>query len=151
MEDAKRRLGRVWQALETTDLDMADAAERIKELRDRKERLEKSAEGGRVVLSERRELLDRADTIAAFATDRSEYLRTSELTETRTFIRSFVKEIQVSPGNASIVYTIPMPEDSPKGASDATELALNEEVMSTIRVSGPSGMILRTFRLEVGL
>ena len=139
LEDVKRRLGRIWQALETTDLDMADAAERIKELRDRKEKLEKSAEEGRVVLSERRALLDRADTIAAFAADMSEYLRTSELTETRAFIQSFVKEIQVSPGNASIIYTIPMPEDSPIGASDATELALNERVMNTIRVSGPPG------------
>ena len=139
LEDVKRRLGRVWQALETTDLDMADASERIKELRDRKERLEKSAEEGRDVLSERRALLDRADTIAAFAADMSEYLRTSELTETRAFIRSFVKEIQVMPGKASIIYTIPMPEDSPIGSSDSTELALNERVMNTIRVSGPPG------------
>ena len=139
LEDVKRRLGRVWQALETTDLDMADAAERIKELRDRKERLEKSAEEARVVLSERRALLDRADIIAAFAADMSEFLRTSELTETRAFIRSFVKEIQIRPGNASIVYTIPMPEDSPIGASDSTELALSERVMNTIRVSGAEG------------
>ena len=84
-------------------------------------------------------MLDRADTIAAFAADMSEYLRTSELTETRAFIQSFVKEIQVSPGNASIIYTIPMPEDSPIGASDSTELALNERVMNTIRVSGAEG------------
>ena len=137
LEDVKRRLGRVWQALETTDLDMADASERIKELRGRKERLEKSAEEARGVLSERRALLDRADIIAAFAADMSEFLRTSELTETRAFIRSFVKEIQIRPGNASIVYTIPMPEDSPIGASDSTDLALSERVMNTIRVSGP--------------
>ena len=109
---------------------MADAAERIKELRDRKERLEKSAAEARGVLSERQELLDRAVTIAAFVADMSEFLRTSELTETRAFIRSFVKEIQVSPGNASIIYTIPMPEDSLIGASESTELALNERVMN---------------------
>ena len=138
-EDVKRRLGRIWQALETTDLDMADAAERIRELRDRKESLEKSSEEVRVVLAERRALLDRADTIAAFAADMSEFLQTSELTETRAFIQSFVKEIQVRPGKASIVYTIPMPEDSPIGTSDATELALNERVMNTIRVSGAEG------------
>ena len=140
LEDVKRRLGRIWQALETTDLDMADAAERIRELRDRKESLEKSSEEARVVLAERRALLDRADTIAAFAANMSEFLRTSELTETRAFIQSFVKQIQVSPGKASIIYTIPMPEDSPIGASDATELALNERVMNTIRVSGAEGI-----------
>ncbi len=149
VEDVKHRLGRVWQALETTDLDMADASERIKELRERKERLEKAADEARAVLSERRELLDRADTIAAFAADMSEFLRTNEVTETHAFIRSFVKEIQVRPGNALIIYTIPMPEDSPIGASDATELPLNERVMNTIRVSGPNGTVRRTVQCAV--
>ena len=137
LDDVKRRLGRVWQALETTNLDMADASERIKELRDRKEKLEKSADQARVLLSERRELLDRADTLAAFATDMSEYLRTSELTETRAFIRSFIKEIQISPGQASIIYTIPMPEDSPLGRADVAELALTDGVRSTMHDGGP--------------
>ena len=139
LEDVKRRLGRVWHALETTDLDTADAAERIKELRDRKEKLEQATEEAHAVLSQRRELLDRADTIAAFAADMSEFLRTSELTETRSFIRSFVKEIQIRPGKASIVYTIPMPKDSPVGTTDTAELALNGPVMNTIRVSGAEG------------
>ena len=49
------------------------------------------------------------------------------------------KEIQISPGKAPIVYTIPMPEESPIGASDATKLALNERVMNTICVSGAEG------------
>ena len=139
LEDVKRRLGRVWHALETTDLDTADAAERIKELRDRKERLEQATGEARSVLSERRALLDRVDTIAAFARDMSTFLRTSELTETRSFIRSFVKEIQIRPGKASIVYTIPMPKDSPVGTTDTAELALNGPVMNTIRVSGAEG------------
>ena len=39
-----------------------------------------------------------------------------DVPKARAFIRSFVKEIQISPGNASIIYTIPMPEDSPPGA-----------------------------------
>ena len=70
----------------------------------------------------------------------SEFLRTSQLTETRAFIRSFVKEIQIRPGKASIVYTIPMPEDSPIGAADSSELALSGEVRSTIRGGGAEGI-----------
>ena len=42
----------------------------------------------------------------------SEFLRTSEWTETRTFIRSFVKRITVKPGQAVIHYTIPMLQGS---------------------------------------
>ena len=43
LEDVKRRLGRIWQVIETTDIEMADASERIKEHRDRKEKLEVAA------------------------------------------------------------------------------------------------------------
>ena len=139
LEDVKRRLARIWHVIETTDMEMADAAERVRELRDRREKLEQAADEARTVLAERRELLDRAETIAAFAADMSEFLRTSHLTETRAFIRSFVKEIQIGPGRASIVYTIPMPEDSPVGESDTAELALTDGVRSTIRGGGAEG------------
>ena len=40
LEEVKRRLGRIWHAIETTDIEMADASDRIGEHRDRKEKLE---------------------------------------------------------------------------------------------------------------
>ena len=113
LEEVKRRLGRIWQAIETTDIEMADASERIKEHRERKEKLEVAAEEARALLAERRVMLDSADTIATFAEEMSDFLKTSELTETRAFVHSFVKEIAVKPGRAAIVYSIPTPDDSP--------------------------------------
>ena len=97
LEEVKRRLGRIWQVIETTDIEMADASERIKEHRDRKENLETAAEEARTLLSDRRQFLNSADTIATFAEDMSEFLKVSELTQTRAFIHSFVKEIEVKP------------------------------------------------------
>ena len=44
-----------------------------------------------------------------------EFLKTSELIEARAFVRSFVKEVEVKPGKAATVYSIPTPEDSPIG------------------------------------
>ena len=76
---------------------MADASERIKEHRERQQLLEVAADEARAMLAERRVLLDSADTIAAFAEEMSEFLRTSEITETRAFVRSFVKAILVGP------------------------------------------------------
>ena len=67
----------------------------------------------------------------------SEFLKTSELTETRAFVRSFVKEVQVQPGTAAIIYTIPTPEDSPIGGADAAEIALNGGVRSIGHGGGP--------------
>ena len=95
------------------------------------EKLEVAAEEARGLLKERRRFLDSADTIATFAAEMGDFLKTSELTETRAFVRSFVKEIEVKPGRAAIVYTIPTPEDSPIGGADAAEVALNGRVMST--------------------
>ena len=137
LEEVKRRLGRIWQVIETTDIEMADASERIKEHRDRKEKLEVAAEEARKLLSDRRQFLDSADTIATFAEDMSEFLKTSELTQTRAFVHSFVKEIEVKPGKAAIVYSIPTPEDSPIGGADAAEVALNGRVRSSVRHGGP--------------
>ncbi len=133
LEDVKKRLGRIWQVIETTDIEMADASERIREHRERKEKLEVAAEEARGLLSERRQFLDSADTIAAFAEEMSDFLRTSELTETK----AFVKEVVVKPGRAAIVYSIPTPEDSPIGGADAAEVALNGRVRSTVHSGGP--------------
>ena len=151
LEEVKRRLSRIWQVIETTDIEMADASERIKEHRDRKEKLEVAAEEARRLLSDRRQFLDSADTIATFAEDMSAFLKTSELTQTRAFVHSFVKEIEVKPGKAAIVYSIPTPEDSPIGGADAAEVALNGRVRSSVRHGGPFLTIDRTiFEMWLG-
>ena len=136
LEDVKKRLGRIWNHIETTDTEMADASDRIREHRERKEKLEIAAEEARALLKERRQFLDSADTIAAFAAEMSEFLKTSELTETKAFVGSFVKEVVVKPGRAAIVYSIPTPEDSPIGGADAAEIALNGRVMNSVRHGG---------------
>ena len=137
LEDVKRRLSRNWQAIETTDTKMADASDRIREHRERKEKLEIAAEEARALLAERRVMLNSADTIATFAEEMSDFLKTSELTETRAFVHSFVKKIEVKPGRAAIVYSIPTPDDSPMGVTDAAEVALNGRVMNSVHVGGP--------------
>ena len=104
LADVRRRLGRVWQVIENSDIEMADASDRIKEHRERQQRLEIAAEEARSLLAERRVMLDNADKIAAFAKEMSEFLKTSEITQTRAFVRSFVKGILVKPGQATIHY-----------------------------------------------
>ena len=138
LEDVKKRLGRIWNFIETSDTEMADASDRIREHRERKETLEIAAEEARASLKERRQLLDSADTIATFAEEMSDFLKTSELTETRAFVHSFVKEVVVKPGRAAIVYSIPTPDDSPMGGADAAEIALNGRVMNSVQSGGPA-------------
>ena len=92
--------------------------------KERHERLEEAASEARAGRSARRAVLDKVETITAYAQEMSEFLATSELTESKAFIRSFIKEIAVAPGAATIRYTIPMPEDSPLRGGDAEEVAL---------------------------
>ena len=139
LEDVKKQLGRVWHFIARSDsVDVAEASDLIVELRERKETLEVAAEEARGLLKERRQFLDSADTIATFAAEMSEFLKTSELTETKAFVGSFVKEVVVKPGRAAIVYSIPTPEDSPIGGADAAEIALNGRVMNSVRHGGPA-------------
>ena len=137
--EVRRRLDRVWHVIENSELDISDATSRIREHRERQEKLEIAAEEARALLSERRAMLDNVDTIAAFAQDMSRFLTESPITESKAFIRSFVKEIAIRPDSATIRYTIPMPKDSPIGGKDADEIALRTSVLSSVRSGTPGG------------
>ena len=142
--DVKRRLERLYDLAETTDLNIDDFKPRIRDHRERQEKLETAAAEARAMLSQRREVLDDVETIAAYAQDMSVFLNKSELTERRAFIESFVKEIVVQPGNALVRYTIPMPQDPPIGGMDAEEVALHAPVLSTVKSGGPDWTKSRT-------
>ena len=99
--EVRRWLDRLYRAIETSDLDITDIAPRIREHRERERKLQNAAREAEVTLSERRVRLDQVETITAFARDMGAYLQTSELTERRAFIESFVKEIVVGPGEGA--------------------------------------------------
>ena len=88
-------------------LEINDIIPRIREHQDRQERLEAAAEEARVALSKHPSKLDEARTITAHAQEMGIFFIGSELTESKAFIRSFVKEIAVKPGRETIRYTIP--------------------------------------------
>ena len=138
LADVRRRLDRLYNLVETTDMDIDDFRPRIRDHRERQERLEDSAEEARAILAERRSVLDDVNTIAAYAQEMRDFLVESELTQTRAFIHSFVKEVEVKPGRAAIVYAMPAPEDSPIGGADTAEVALNGRVMNSVHAGGPT-------------
>ena len=116
LADVRRRLDTIYNLVETTEVEMADFTPRIRQHRERQERLEYSADQARAALAQRRNVLDDVNTIAAYAQDMSAFLKESELTERRTFIESFVKEVIVMPDNALMRYTIPISQSTPKAA-----------------------------------
>ena len=83
-----------------------------------------------------------------FAKEMSDFLKSSELTQTRAFIRSFVRGIEVRTGKAAIVYSIPTPEDSPIEETDATKVVLNGRVRSTVQNGEPCGIRTHDTRIK---
>ena len=149
LEEVKKQLGRVWQFISKRDsIDMAAASDHIVALRERKESMESAPDEARAVLAERRQYLDSADTIAAFVEEMSEFLTTSELTETKAFVHSFVKEIRVKPGRAAIIYSMPTPDDSQLGGADSAEIAINGGVRKSVRHGGPGGTRTHDLRIK---
>ena len=152
LEDVKKHLGRIWHYIGETDkVEMPDAADHIREMRDKQERLEVAAADARAVLAQRRSVLEDVNTIAAYAKEMRGILEESELTERKAFIESFVKEIVVMPGDALLRYTVPMPDDSYIPGRVAEKVALNGSVLASVHVGGPECTVLRTFRWEVSI
>ena len=151
LQDVKRQMGRIWHFIETSDAVMAEASDRIREHRERQERLEYFAEQARAVLAQRRKVLDDVNAIAAYARDMKDFLKESELTERRAFIQSFIKEIVVVPGDALLRYTVPMPDDSLIPGRAAEKVALNGSILSTLPDGGPNKTELRTCILYLWL
>ena len=115
LADVRGRLDRLYDLVETTtEFNMADFAHRIRDHKERQERLESAAEGARAILAQRRAVLDDVKTITAYAKDMSRFLQKSELTERRAFIETFVKEIKLLPDNAVVRYSIPISQSTPK-------------------------------------
>ena len=132
LTEANQRLARLYDALETGQLVLEDLAPRIQELRRRKEQMEATREEVRGLMGERkRELLD-LRTVTAYAEDLRTALTEGTLAEQKGFVRSFVQEITVKGGEATIRYTIPL---RPKGSSGGH----GGEVLSIVKFGGAEG------------
>ena len=151
LSDVRQRLGKLYNLVETTDMEVDDFNPRIRELRERQDRLENSAEEARAALAQRRKVLDDVNAIAAYAKEMKDFLEESELTERKAFIETFVKEILVVPGDALLRYTVPMPDDSMVPGKATEKQALPDAVLSTVHDGGPSGTVIQTFEWVVTL
>ena len=100
--EVRQRVDRLRKLVETTDLQTEEILPRLRHHQERQEQLEWAADYTRVAVSERREILNKLETVAAYVRDMSKFLRESDIAETKAFIRSFVKRVAVSPGRAVI-------------------------------------------------
>ncbi len=113
--DVDRRLERLYDALETGKIQLADLAPRIQQLRQRQEQLQSTRWGLEQQLSDRRVELADVETVACCISDLRNLLNESSLSERKSFVRSFVKEVKVTGDEVLLTYTMPM---LPKGITE---------------------------------
>ncbi len=130
--DVRTRLERLYLALETSDLEIQDIAPRIREHRERESRLLQTSSELAAALSAPDTSMFNTDSVAEFAESASKSLSNSTPSERREFIRSFVKQIDVEPGQARLRYTIPLPMDGNMPGADPEEVRMSGTVLPTV-------------------
>ena len=137
LAEVRRRMDRLWRLVESTEMTVEDILPRIRHHQENQERLERAADEARRLLSMRMASVQDEERVAAYAAEMSEFLLESGLAETKAFVRSFVKQVVVRPGKATIHYTMLTPEDNPIGGADIAEVALARSVMKSVTPGEP--------------
>ncbi len=108
LQKHKQRLDTLYDALETRKLEIGDLAPRIKELRSLIDNLEVNREHLIENANQNEiELLDR-EIVRAYVSDLKELLSKGTIIEQKSFLKTFVKRIEVDYPHVTIEYTIPL-------------------------------------------
>jgi DNA invertase Pin-like site-specific DNA recombinase len=118
--EANKRLQKLYNALETGQLELADLAPRIKDLRTQIDALE----GVKAALNAElaKETINVSDSeLKAYEDELCGFLQRSTITETKSFLAQWVKRIELdTPGGGHIIYKLPLAP----GAKGAEVLSL---------------------------
>jgi site-specific DNA recombinase len=111
LNDVEIRLSKLYDALETNKLSLDDLAPRIRELRFRQNELSNA----RLLLEAEKvtRVVKHVDveTVKAYARDLKCLLEEADFVESKAFLRSFIKRIEIDGENAKVHYILPMPPD----------------------------------------
>lgn len=108
MTEVNHRLERLYDAVESGNIPMADLAPRIRELRIRHEKLNERKIQVEQKLTDRHIELASPEVLSQYVDDLRKLLTVSELTEKKAFIRSFVQGIKVVGDEATLTYVMPL-------------------------------------------
>ncbi len=129
LSDVRRRLTRLYDALENSELTFQDLSPRIHSLRGQEDQLAATQEKAAHQLEQRRAELPSTPEIKRYVAEFREFLQAGTIPERKALIRNFVKRIKIAPDQVVLTYTIPMPTD---GA-----LADSESVLGIVQSSPP--------------
>ena len=109
--DVRKRLEKLYEAIETSELTLEVLSPRIMSLRHREEQLEAARDDAETQLEQRRVELPDTEEIAWYVADFRDFLKDGTIPEKKVLIRNFVEGIEVEGDEATLTYTVPMPSD----------------------------------------
>ena len=136
LSDVRKRLEKLYEAIETSELTLEVLSPRIMSLRHREEQLEAAREDAETQLEQRRVELPNTEEIARYAADFRNFLQEGTIPERKALIRNFVEGIEVEGDEATLTYTVPMPSDGAMSESAS--------VLDFVKSSPPECTVLRT-------
>mgnify|MGYP001617329134 CR=1 FL=1 len=112
--DVKARLSRLYDALKTGKVDLDDLSPRIRELRARQDDLSKTRVQIEAEMAVQGVHHVDVNMVKSYAQDLRGLLGEASFTESKAFLRSFVKRIVVDEKKATIHYKLPVPTHGKK-------------------------------------
>lgn len=108
----EQRLGNLYNAIENGNIEFHLLRPRLQELRAQHDLLLTRKSELETILSQRKIELANPEIVKAYVEDLRQLIESSELSERKAFIKSFVKEIKVIGNEGRIRYTFPIPPDN---------------------------------------
>ena len=136
LSDVRKRLGKLYEAIETSELTLEVLSPRIMSLRHREEQLEAARDEAETRLEQRRVVLPDTEEIVEYVTDFRNFLKDGTIPERKALIRNFVEGIEVVGDEATLTYTVPMPSDGVTSESAS--------VLDFVKSSPPTYTVDRT-------
>ncbi len=138
LSDVRKRLGKLYEAIETSELTLEVLSPRIMSLRHREEQLEAAREDAETRLEQRRVVLPDTEEIAEYAADFRAFLKEGTIPEKKVLIRNFVEDIEVEGDEAVLTYTVPMPRDGVTSESASVlDFVQSSPPAFTVLITGP--------------
>ena len=113
LEDVEGRLVKLYNALETGEFKGGELAPRIKALFEKKTELEQSKSGAEDALKYRTIELPGPGVVKGYVQDLRTLLEESTIISKKAFLRSFIERIEVDEKDVKVIYTMPVPPESP--------------------------------------
>ena len=109
LNDVKFRLCKLYDALETGKLSLDDLASIIKELRTRQDELQKTRIQLEAEMAAQRAMHVDAEAVKSYAEDLKSLFIEADIIESKAFLRSFIKRIEINKREDVIQYKLPVP------------------------------------------